>query len=143
MTATVAELCPQGKNCYCSLHSKGPSKDLECFLGLKDQNSTEHFLARPSPNLLLQPLFSIIGSGKRRQNVLPAPFFAVFHTSSLLSLVQSEVRDGKLLVDPGHLQEELVGGHPNHRYRRACRCHPVVDRALRKNTHIADDHAKK
>ncbi len=48
----------------------------------------------------------------------------------------SEIGAGKLLVDPGHLQEELVGGH----YRR-----PVGDRALQKNTHIniADDHAKK
>ena len=48
-----------------------------------------------------------------------------------------------MLVDPGHLQEEGVGGRPHHRYRRA-RCHrSVVDRELQKNTHIADDHGKK
>jgi hypothetical protein len=48
---------------------------------------------------------------------------AVFHTTGLLSLPQTEIRAGKLLVDPGH--------------------RPVVDRALQKNTHIADDHGKK
>jgi hypothetical protein len=40
-----------------------------------------------------------------------------------------------VLVDPGHLQEELVGGHPHHHYRIACCCRPGVDRALQK-THI-------
>ena len=65
-----------------------------------------------------------------------------FHTTGLLSLPQSEIRAGKLLVDPGHLQEEGVGGRPHHRYRSA-RCHSsVVDRELQKNTHIADDHGK-
>jgi hypothetical protein len=61
----------------------------------------------------------------------------------LLSPPESEIRDGKLLVDPGHFQEELVGGRPHHRYIKACRRHPRVDRGLQKNTHIADDHAKK
>jgi hypothetical protein len=89
------------------------------------------------------PLFSITGCGKRWQDVLPAPLFAIFHTSGLLSLHESEIRAGKLLVDPGHLQEELVGGRrPHHRYRKACRRRPVVDRALQKNTRIADEHAK-
>jgi hypothetical protein len=68
---------------------------------------------------------------------------AVFHTSDLLFLPQSEIRAGKLLVGPGHLQEEGVGGRPHHRYRRACSHHPVVDRVLQKNTHIADEHGKK
>ncbi len=31
----VAELCPQGRNRYCSLPSYSPSKDLEWFFGLK------------------------------------------------------------------------------------------------------------
>jgi hypothetical protein len=38
-------------------------------------------------------------------------------------------------LEPGHLQEELEGGRPHQRYRRAC--------AAAKNTHIADGHAKK
>jgi hypothetical protein len=39
-------------------------------------------------------------------------FIAIFYTSGLLSLPESEIRAGKLFVDPGHLQEELVGGSP-------------------------------
>jgi hypothetical protein len=69
--------------------------------------------------------------------------FVLFRTSGFLYLPPSKIRAGKLLVDPGHLQEKLVGGHPHHRYRRACCRRPVVDRALQKYTHIADGHAKK
>jgi hypothetical protein len=61
-----------------------------------------------------------------------SPYFC---TSSLLSHSQREIRAGKLLVDPGHLQEELEGGRPHHRYRRARRRRPGVDRVLQK-THI-------
>jgi hypothetical protein len=82
------------------------------------------------------------GCGKRLQDVLAAPIFTIFHTSGLLFLPESEIRAGKLLVDPGHLQEELVEGRSQHHYRKAGCCHPGVDRALQKNTHIADDHAK-
>ncbi len=67
----------------------------------------------------------------------------MFHTISLISPPKSEIRAGKLLVDPGHLQEELVGGHPHHRNIKARRRHPSVDRGLQKNTRKADDHAKK
>ncbi len=101
------------------------------------------FFARPAPKKPSPPLFSITGCKKRRQNVLPAPFFIIFHTSDLLSLLKSEIRAGKLLVDPGHPQEELVGGRPHHRYIKTCRCRPRVDRALQKNTHTAENHAKK
>ncbi len=70
-------------------------------------------------------------------------FFCIFHTSGLLSPPEREIRAGKLLDDQGHLQEELVGGRPHHRYLKAC-CHrPRVDRVLQKNTHIPDDHAQK
>ena len=100
------------------------------------------FFARPAPKKAIAALFSISGCVKRSQNVLPAPLFTIFRTSGLLSLHESEIRAGKLLVDPGHLQEELVGGRTHHRYRKARRRHPGVDRALRKNTHIADEHAK-
>jgi hypothetical protein len=80
---------------------------------------------------------------KKASKRSPSSIIAVFHTGDLLFLPQSEIRAGKLLVDPGHLQEERVGGRPHHRYRKAP-CHrPVVDRALQKNTHIADDHGKK
>jgi hypothetical protein len=61
----------------------------------------------------------------------------------LFSGPESEIRAGKLFVDPEHLQEELVGGRPHHRYRRVCHHLPVVDRALQKHTQIGDDHAKK
>jgi hypothetical protein len=101
------------------------------------------FFARPAPKKISPPLFSITGCVKRSQNVLPAPFFGIFHTSGLLSPPESEIRAGKLLDDQGHLQEELVGGRPHHRYIKACCRRPRVDRALQKNTHIADDHAQK
>ncbi len=73
----------------------------------------------------------------------PCAIIAVFHTSGLLFLPNSDIRAGKLLFGPGHLQEEHGGGHPHHRYIKAhCRC-PVEDRTLQKNTHIADNHGKK
>jgi hypothetical protein len=101
------------------------------------------FFARPAPKKPLPPLFSITGCKKRRQNFLLAPFFIISHTSDLLSLPKSEIRAGKLLVDPRHPQEELVGGHPHHRYIKARCCRPRVDKALQKNTHTAENHAKK
>ena len=101
------------------------------------------FFAGPAPKKPSPPLFSINCCGKRHQDVLPAPFFAIFHTSDLLSLPENEIRAGKQLVDPGHPQEELVGGRPHHRYRKAHCCCPGIDRELQKNTHTADDHAKK
>ncbi len=101
------------------------------------------FFARPATKKASPPLFTITGWGKRHQDVLPAPFFAIFHNSGLLSLPESEIRAGKLLVDPGHLQEELVGGRPHHLCIKARHRHPRVDRGLQKSTRIADDHAKK
>ncbi len=98
------------------------------------------FFASPAPKKPSPPLFSITGCEKRHQDVLPAPFFTIFHTSDLLSLRESEIRAGKLLVDPGHPQEELVRGHPHHRYIKARPCCPRVDRALQKNTLTADNH---
>jgi hypothetical protein len=60
-----------------------------------------------------------------------------------LSPPESEIRAGKLLDDEGHLQEKPVGGHPHHHYIKAYCRRPRVDRALKKNTHTTDDHAKK
>jgi hypothetical protein len=60
------------------------------------------FFARSAPKKPSPPLFSVTGCEKRRQDVLPAPFFAIFHTSDFLSLPESETRAGKLHVDPGH-----------------------------------------
>jgi hypothetical protein len=82
------------------------------------------FFARPSPKLSSPLLFSIIGIGKGRQDVLPA------HTTGLLSLPQKKIRAGKLLIDQGH--QERLGGRPHYRYRRARRRRPVLDRALQK-----------
>jgi hypothetical protein len=101
------------------------------------------FFARPAPKKLSSPLFSITGCEKRHQDVLPAPFFAIFHTSDLLSLPESEIRAGKLRVDPEYPQEELVGDRPYHHYIKAHRRRPRVDRALQKNTHTPDNHTKK
>jgi hypothetical protein len=95
--------------------------------------------ARPGPKKSLPPLFSKNGCGKRRQDVLPAPFFAYFTPAAFLTPPKKEIRDGKLFVDPGHLQEGLVVGHPHHLYIKACRRRPRIDRALKR---IADDHAK-
>jgi len=83
-------------------------------LGLKDKACLyrtcfcQAVAKKPSP-----PLFSVTGCGKRGQDVLPALLFAIYHTSGLLSLPKNEIRAGKLLVDPGHLQEEFVGGRPH------------------------------
>jgi hypothetical protein len=96
---------------------------------MSDQNL---FFARPAPKKPSPPLFSITGCEKKRQDVLPGPFFDIFHTSDLLSLPESEIRAGKLLVDPGHPQEELVGGRPHHRYIKAGHRRPRVDKALQK-----------
>ncbi len=101
------------------------------------------FFARSAPKKPSPPLFSITCCGKRHKDVLPAPFFAIFHTSDLFSLPENEIRAGKLLVDPGHPQEELVGGRPHHLYINARRRRPRVDRALQKNTRTVDDLAKK
>jgi hypothetical protein len=80
---------------------------------------------------------------KKESKCSPSSNFCIFHTSGLLSPAESEIRAGKLLDDQGHLQEELVGGRPHHRYIKACYRRPLVDRALKKNSHIADDHAQK
>jgi hypothetical protein len=61
--------------------------------------------------------------------------FCLFHTIGLLSPPKIEIRAGKLLVDPGHLQEELVGGRPHHGYIKARHRCPRVDRGLQK-THV-------
>jgi hypothetical protein len=53
------------------------------------QNSS---FARPSPKFPSPPLFSAICCGEMRQDDLPASLFAKVHTSSLLSLPQSEIR---------------------------------------------------
>ncbi len=96
-----------------------PPQRFKVGFGLKRPSMSVQnlFLARPTPKKPSPPLFSITGCRKRHK--------------------------GKLLVDPGHLQEKLVGGCPHHRYIKACHCRPRVDRALQKNTRIADDHAKK
>jgi hypothetical protein len=60
-----------------------------------------------------------------------------------LSLTKNDIRAGKLLVDPGRLQEEFVGGRPHNCYRKARQRRPRIDGALQKKTLIADDHAKK
>ncbi len=101
------------------------------------------FFARPAPKKPIAAAFSNNWLWKKAKKCSPTCIFRIFHTIGLLSPPEREIRAGKLLVDPGHLQEELVGGHPHHRYIKACRCRPRIDRGLQKNTHIPDDHAKK
>jgi hypothetical protein len=94
--------------------------------------------------LLSPPLFSIHNwQWKKALRYSSSAIIAVFYTSSLLFLPNSEIRAGKLLVGPGHLQEEHVGGHPHYRYIKAHCRRPVEDRTLQKNTRIADNHGKK
>ncbi len=121
-----------------------PLQRFSVVFGLKRPSMSVQnlFLARPAPNKPSQPLFSITGCEKRHQDVLPAPLFTIFHTSGLSSLLESEISAGKLLVDPRHPQEELVGGRPHHHYIKALPRRPRVDRALQKNTLTADNHAK-
>jgi hypothetical protein len=71
-------------------------------------------------------------AAKKASRCSPSSIFYKFHTDGLLTPPKKEIRAGKLLVDPGHLQEGLVGGHPHHRYIKACRRRPRVDRALKK-----------
>jgi hypothetical protein len=80
---------------------------------------------------------------KKASRCSSSSIFAIFHTSNLLSLSESEIRAGKLLVDPGHPQEELVGGRRHHCYIKARHHPPRVDRELQKNTHTPDNYAKK
>ncbi len=70
-------------------------------------------------------------------------FSHISHHRPFFSPPESEIRAGKLLGDPGHLQEELVGGRPHYCYIKACHRRPRVDRGLQKNKHIADDHSNK
>jgi hypothetical protein len=51
------------------------------------------FFARPAPKKPSPPLFSITGCGKRRQDVVPAPFFTYFTPAAfcLLLKVKSEL----------------------------------------------------
>ncbi len=112
-------------------------------MGLKDQACLDRtcFCQAVAQKAIAASIFNY-WLWKRCQDVLPAPLFAIFCTSSLLSLPESEIRAGKLLVDPGHLQEELEGGRPHHHYRKARPHRPGVDRALQKNTRIADNMLK-
>ncbi len=93
---------------------KRPQHRFRVVFGLKRPSMPVQnlFFARPTPEKPSPPLYSITSCEKRHQDVLPAPFFAIFHTSDLLSLPENEIRAGKLLFDPGHPQEELVGGRP-------------------------------
>jgi hypothetical protein len=68
--------------------------------------------SKPLPKKPSLTLFSVIGGSKRRQDVLLGSLLAVFGISDIFSCSESEIRAGKLLVGPGYLQEELVGGAP-------------------------------
>jgi hypothetical protein len=105
-----------------------PGKDFNWFLGLKGQDCLYRTcFCQPSAKLPSPPLFSIIGSEKRCQDVLPAPLLLSFTPATFYFFlkVKSELASC--------FREERLGRRPQHRYRRARCWHPVVDRALQKN----------
>jgi hypothetical protein len=96
------------------------------------------FFARAAPKNPSPPLFSITGCVKRSQNVLPAPFFAYFTPAAFYLILKVKSELASCLMTKGTL-----GGRPHHSYIKACCRRFRVDRALQKNTLIADDHAQK
>jgi hypothetical protein len=74
------------------------------------------FFARPAPQKAITASIFNNWLWKKVSKCSPSSIFRIFHTSGLLFPPESEIRAGKLLVDPEHLQEDLVGGRPHHRY---------------------------
>jgi hypothetical protein len=109
-----------------------PHSRPQIFLGRKYFYFYRAFLQCCGTGSGIRCLFDpwILESGMGRKS---ASIIAKFHTTGLLSLPQSEIRAGNLLVDSGHLQGERIGGRPHKRYRKARRHRCVVDRALQKN----------
>jgi hypothetical protein len=78
-------------------------------LGLKGTSISVQNLsfARPLFKKPSPPLFSVIGSGKRHQDNLPASLFAVFRTSILIYLPKNKVRAGGLFVTQNSYKKSL------------------------------------
>jgi hypothetical protein len=71
------------------------------------------FFARPAPKKPAVPLFSITGCGKRRQDVLPAPFFAHFTPAAYYLLLKVKAELESCLLTQGTFKKSLSGVAPN------------------------------
>ncbi len=113
-TATATELCPKGQNRYCSFQLHGSSKDLEWFFGLKRPRMSVQNLsfARPSAKLPSPPLFSIISSGKRRQDVLPARLLPYFTPATFYFFLKVKSELASCLLTLGIFKKRLGGSPP-------------------------------
>ncbi len=70
------------------------------------------FFARPAPKKPSLPLFSITGCGKRRQDVLPAPFFTYFTPAAFCLLMKVKSELASCLMMKGTLKKSLQGVTP-------------------------------
>jgi hypothetical protein len=68
--------------------------------------SVQNLLAGQHPKSIAASFFNN-WLWKKASRCSPSSIFHIFHTIGLLSPPESEIRAGKLLVDPGHLQESL------------------------------------
>jgi hypothetical protein len=65
------------------------------------------FFARPGPKKPSPPLFSITGCGKRRKDVLPAPFFTYFTPPTFYLLLKAKSELASCLLTQGTFKKSL------------------------------------
>ncbi len=65
------------------------------------------FFARPACKKPSPPLFSITGCGKRRQDILPAPFFAYFTPAAFYPLLKVKSELASCLMTKGTFKKSL------------------------------------
>ncbi len=70
------------------------------------------FFARLAPKKPSPTLFSITGCGKRRQDVLPAPFFAYFTPAAFCPLLKVKLELASCLMMKGTFKKSLQGVTP-------------------------------
>ncbi len=70
------------------------------------------FFARPAPKKPSPSLFSITGYGKRRQDVLPAPFFTYFTPAVFCLLLKVKSELASCLMMKGTFKKSLQGVTP-------------------------------
>ncbi len=75
--------------------------------GLKGPMNRTCFLPRPAPKNPLPLLFSITGCGKRRKDVLSAPFFAYFTPSAFCLLMKVKSELASCLLTQGTFKKSL------------------------------------
>jgi hypothetical protein len=65
------------------------------------------FFARPPAKLPSPPLFSIIGSGKRRQDVLPAPLLPFFTPAAFYVFLKVKSELASYLLAQGTFKKSM------------------------------------